>query len=192
MWSRLISQLCTLTVVAACTLPSLTWAQFDDASDLVLSPQDTQRLRDIVNTAVDPNGLTMRQVDLYREKLAAATLLGDKESIDKIMHAWLAVESNGDAKWKSINWHWNNGRRDDAYRTANELIQDRKWPPDNVRLRTQLALLKIQENDLKAAAEQIEKSETQIKYDFGQVIRRGPPPSGLPGPNLSFTWSSLS
>lgn len=173
MGSRFFHQLCALTLAIVCTVPSLAWAQFDDASDLVLSPQERQRLRNIADTPVDPNGLTMRQTDLYREKLSAATLLGDRESVDQIMRAWLAIEPNGDAKWKSINWHWNNGRRDDAYRVANELIQDRKWPPDNVRLRTQLALLKIQENDLKAAQEQIEKSESQVKYDFGQVVRRG-------------------
>ena len=173
MWSRFFSQLCGLMVVAACSLPMMARAQFDDASDLVLSPQETQRLRDLVNTPVDPNTLTMRQADLYREKQMAAIQLGDKEALDKIMTAWLAVEPNGDAKWNAVNWHWNNGRRDEAYRVGNELIQERKWPPQKVRLMIQMANLKLQEHDLKDASAYIDKAENLVKYDFGQLSRRG-------------------
>ncbi len=162
------------------------WAQLDDVSGLVLSPQEVQRLRKIVETPVDPGSLTLKKIEAYREQQRAAQLLGDQEQVDRIMEAWLPIDPVGDAKWKSIHWHWDRGRRDESFKAAEEMIQLRQWPPDNVRLRSTYAFQKIQENDLKAALEQLNKAESIIKNEFGNVPRRGAVPFWIARAELEF------
>lgn len=177
---RFASMLWRCIIFAIFISTHVAWAQFEEAADLALTPVEIQKLRKILDTPIDPGWLTLKKADAYREQLSAAQLLGDQTKIDQLIKEWLLVEPDGDAKWKSIDWHWNRGRRDEAFREAQELIQQSSQrPPDHVRLRSHLAMLKIQDNDLKAATAQIEKAESIIKYDFPQMPRRGALPFWL-------------
>lgn len=174
------------TLSLYCLIGNLASAQLDDASDLVLSAQEIQRLRNILSQPIDPDSLNLTKSEKYREKLMAAQLLGDKAITGQLLTEWLAFEPSGDAKWKSVEWLWNQGRRDDATKTINELIQERKEPTQNVRLRSLAAYLNIQENNLSQAALQVKQAESTIKYDFGRVPRNGAMPFWIARAELEF------
>ncbi len=165
---------------------NLASAQLDDASDLVLSAQEIQRLRTILSQPVDPNSLNYTKSEKYREKLMASQLLGDKVMTGQLLHEWLAFEPSGDAKWKLVEWLWDQGRREEATKAVNELIQERREPTQSVRLRALAAYLNIQENNLAKAALQVKQAESTIQYDFSRVPRNGAMPFWIARAELEF------
>jgi len=169
-----------------CLLGNPVMAQLDDASDLVLSAQEIQRLRNILSQPVDPNSLNSTKSEKYREKLMASQLLGDKVMTGQLLHEWLAFEPSGDAKWKIVEWLWDQGRREEATKTVNELIQERREPTQNVRLRALAAYLNIQENNLAKAALQVSQAEATLKYEFNRVSRFGAMPFWIARAELEF------
>lgn len=161
-------------------------AQLDDTRDMVLSAQERQRLSDVLNQTIDPNALNLTKTEKYRDKVMAAHLLGDQTRMGELLKAWLALDPSGDAKWKLVEWHWNAGQRDAAFQVVNELIQERREPTQNVRLRAQYAYYLLQENNLSEALVHMTKAEEIIKYEFRNVPRRGSMPFWIARSELEY------
>jgi CHAT domain-containing protein len=174
------------TLALSCLISNPVLAQLDDASDLVLSMQEIERLRKILNQPVDPNSLKSTKSEKYRERLMASHLLGDKVMTGQLLYEWLAFEPLGDAKWRLVEWLWDQGRRDEATATINELIQERREPTQNVRLRALAAYLNIQENNLAKAAMQVAQAEATIQYEFNRLSRSGSMPFWIARAELEF------
>ena len=173
--------LCCLTVWL-----NLAQAQFEDNSDRVLSEQETQRLTEVLNQPVDPNSLNLARAEKYREKVMAAQLLGDRVRTGQLLKEWLAFEPTGDAKWKLVEWYWYSGQRDESLRLCAELIQERRDPTSNVRLRSQMAYYLLQDGNMADAVAQINKAEEVIKYEFRSIQRRGAMPYWIARAEVEF------
>jgi hypothetical protein len=184
--TRLIRFLLSLWICVLSTTLGTAYAQLDDTQDMVLSAKEKQRLTDVLRQPIDPNALNLTKAEKYREQVMAAQLLGDQERVGELLKAWLAFEPNGDAKWKLVEWHWNAGNRDTAYQLVNELIQERREPTQNVRLRSQKAYYFLQENNLKDAAVEILKADEIIRFEFRNVPRRGAMPFWIVRSELEF------
>ncbi len=183
---RLVKFLPTIWICALSTMFGTAYAQLDDAQDMVLSAKEKQRLTDVLRQPIDPNALNLTKSEKYREQVMAAQLLGDQERVGELLKAWLIFEPTGDAKWKLVEWHWNAGNRDTAFQLVNELIQERREPTQNVRLRAQKAYYLLQENNLKDAAAEISKTDEIIRFEFRNVPRRGAMPFWITRSELEF------
>lgn len=178
--------LLSFLLLIGCVITPCAHAQLDDTQDMVLSAQERQRLQDVLRQPIDPNALNLTKTEKYREQVMAAHLLGDQARIGELLKAWLAFDPAGDAKWKIVEWHWNAGNRDSAFRTLDELIQERREPTQNVRLRAQKAFYSLQERNLTEAVAQISKADEIIRYEFRNVMRRGSMPFWIARSELEF------
>ena len=184
--TRLIRFLLSLWICVLSTTLGTAYAQLDDTQDMVLSSKERQRLTDVLRQPIDPNALNLTKTEKYREQVMAAQLLGDQERVGELLKAWLTFEPTGDAKWKLVEWHWNAGNRDTAFQLVNELIQERREPTQNARLRAQKAYYLLQENNLKDAAVEILKADEIIRFEFRNVPRRGAMPFWIARSELEF------
>ncbi len=184
--TRLIKFLLSFWICVLSTTLGSAYAQLDDTQDMVLSAQEKQRLTDVLRQPIDPKALNLTKTEKYREQVMAAQLLGDQERVGELLQAWLTFEPTGDAKWKLVEWHWNAGNRDTAFQLVNELIQERREPTQNARLRAQKAYYLLQENNLKDAAVEILKADEIIRFEFRNVPRRGAMPFWIARSELEF------
>lgn len=148
------------------------FAQDEAQQSLKLSEQETARLRAILDAPIDPNGLKSSVLEAYKQKDTAAWKLGDMVKRESILREWAAVDPN--ARWALRGFLAQTEKRPEAYELGHELIRQLKWPPDAVRLRSELARDYMNDSNLKQASVLFEEAEAIIKNELGNLNRRGP------------------
>ncbi len=164
--------LAKLLMVWVCWAGGLASAQEETQQALKLSEQEVARLKAILDAPIDPNGLKANVVEAYKQKDTAAWKLGDMGRRESILREWAAMDPN--ARWALRGFLSQTEKRAEAYELGQELVRQMKWPPDAVRLRSELARDYMNDSNLKQATALIEDAEAVIKNEFGSLNRRGP------------------
>ncbi|MDO9278517.1 MAG: CHAT domain-containing protein [Polaromonas sp.] len=146
-------------------------AQLAEEPVTSLSEPETLRLRQILDTPMDSTALKVTKIAQFREKDLAAFKLGDIVSRESNARAWALVDP-GDGKWSLMSILAGTEKRAESYQLGKELINENKWPPSAVRLRTQIALNYVDDNNMKEAGRLIDEAEKIIRYEFSQIKRR--------------------
>ncbi|OYU31753.1 MAG: hypothetical protein CFE39_06890 [Comamonadaceae bacterium PBBC2] len=160
-----------LLIVLSCLVGSLASAQEEAQQTLKLSEQEVARLKAILDSPIDPNGLRSNVLEAYKQKDTAAWKLGDMSRRESILREWAALEPN--ARWALRGFLSQTEKRAEAYELGRELIGQLKWPPDAVRLRCELARDYMNDSNFKQATALLEEAEAVIKNEFGSLNRRG-------------------
>ena len=147
-------------------------AQLAEEPVAILSNSETLRLRQILDTPIDPNTLNINKIAAFRQKDMAAFKLGDFVAMESNAREWALVQPE-DGKWRLMSILAGTEKRAESYLLAQELINETPWKHSSVRLRVQLARYYMDDNRLKEAQRLIDESEKIVRYDFGQVPRRG-------------------
>ncbi|MEY3871043.1 MAG: hypothetical protein RLZZ296_38 [Pseudomonadota bacterium] len=159
---------CVLTLFSQCV-----YAQIgDEAEAAVLSAEETVRLREVLDTAIDPDTLHLKKSALFRQKDLAAFRLGDIASRERNAREWMLVDPI-DGKWSLMMVLSDTERKSESYRLGKELISDAKWAPSSVRLRVIVAKNYLNDSNLKQASQLIDEAEKIIRFEFGRIPVRG-------------------
>jgi tetratricopeptide (TPR) repeat protein len=147
-------------------------AQLAEEPATNLSEAEALRLRQILDTPIDLNTLNLNKIKLFRQKDLAAFKLGDFVALEKNAREWALVEPE-DGKWRLMSILAGTEKRAESYQLVQELINETRWKPSAVRLRSQLARNYMDDNRLKEAGQLIDEAEKIVRYDFSQIPRRG-------------------
>jgi len=147
-------------------------AQLAEEPVTKLSEAETVLLRQILDAPMDPNSLNLNKITVFRQKDMAAFKLGDIVALEKNSREWAKVEPM-DGKWRLMSTLAGTEKRAEAYVLGQELINETPWKHSAVRLRVQLARYYMDDNRLKDAKRLIDEAEKIVRYDFGQIPRRG-------------------
>lgn len=136
-----------------------------------LSPQERERLQAILDKPVDTNALFASRILQHREKDLAAFKLGESARREENLRAWAAMDAEG--KWGLFSYLADTENRAEAYRLGHELVNEQRWPPNRVRLRTQLARYYIDDSNLKEATKLLTEAESILRSDVRNMPMRG-------------------
>jgi len=160
-------------------------AQLADEPVANLSEAETLRLRQILDTLIDPSKLNASKIELFRQKSIAAFKLGDFVAMEKNAREWALVEPV-DGKWSLMSVLAGTEKRAESYKLAQELINEVAFKPNAVRLRAQLARYYMEDNRLKDAKQLIDEAEKMVRFDLSQVPRRGDTPFYIARAEMEF------
>ena len=176
MSQRLSASVAFAVVFFASLFTGSSWAQLEEISQLKLSPQETQRLQEVMNKPVDPGSLNSTKISLLKSKSDAARMLGDAVSEEKFLRELLPIGTDFHAKFALRELLWQLGRREEAYQLGEAITQEATWPPLAVTSRVELSFYYMQDQNLKKAEELISKAGEIIRNEFGRVPRQGVAP----------------
>lgn len=137
-----------------------------------LSPQERERLQEILDKPVDPSSLYTSRTGIYRQKDLAAFKLGDAVKREENLREWANFDPT-EGKWGLMSLLMGTEKRAEAYQLGQELIQTQKWPPSAVRLRLQLANEYLTDSNLKESGRLLSEAESLLKYEVRNMPRRG-------------------
>jgi CHAT domain-containing protein len=140
----------------------------DEAETTVLSAEETTRLREVLDKAIDPETLNIKKSALFRQKDLAAFRLGDIVSRERNAREWMLVESIP-GKWSLMVALSDTEKKSESYRLGQELISEVKWAPSAVRLRIFLVKNYLFDGNLKHSLQLIDEAEKIIRFEFGRV-----------------------
>ena len=176
MSQRLVVWVAFALALFASLFASPSWAQLEEISQLKLSPQETQRLQEVMNKPVDPGSLNSTKISLLREKSDAARKLGDAVNEEKFLRELLPIGTDFHAKFALRELLWQLGRREEAYQLGEAITQEATWPPLAVTSRVELSFYYMQDQNLNKAEELISKAGEIIRNEFGRISRQGMTP----------------
>lgn len=159
-------------VAVACAGACLVQAQSFDEAGVRLSPQERERLQQILDKPVDPNSLFSSRTEVYRQKDLAAFKLGDALKREENLREW-AKSDPMEAKWGLMGLLMGTEKRAEAFQVGQELIQLQKWPPSAVRIRLQVANEYLNDSNIKEAGRLLSEAEALLKTDVRNMPRRG-------------------
>lgn len=180
LWMGLLCLLSLFSLVAH--------AQMGDEPPAILSEAETLRWRQILDAPLDTSMLNTSKSREFGRKVMAAAMLGDIASQERYAREWLHIDPIV-AKWNLYYLLKGTEKRAEAYQFGRMLIQEDKWPPSGVRIRAELANNYIQDQDFKQAGQLLDEAEKIIRFEFGNVSKRGEAPFFLARAELEFYMS---
>jgi len=136
-----------------------------------ISEAERARLMAILNEPIAENMLHANKIELLKQKDAAAFKLGDQVKMEEVLRAWAAIDPN--ARWRLRDFLSMTAKREEAYAIGLELVQEIKYAPSAVRIRTTLANNYIDDSNLQAARKLLEEAEQIIRQEWSRVPRGG-------------------
>ena len=136
-------------------------AQIIDAPAIVLQPAEIQRLRDILNTEIDPNQLNSKKIEQFKQKELAAVKLGDMAAREKNLREWMKVEEEG--AWILRSYLAGTERRAEAYELGHEIMAKASWPPVKARMGIFVAENYVEDGDLTRASSLLSNAENTLR-----------------------------
>ena len=150
-----------IACIALCVFAALGGAQTIEAPAIVLEPAEIQRLRDTLNTEIDPNQLNSKKVEQFKQKELAAVKLGDMAAREKNLREWMKVEEEGG--WILRSYLANTERRAEAYELGHELIAKTNWPPSKARMSIYVAENYVEDGNLTRAIALLNSAESTLR-----------------------------
>jgi CHAT domain-containing protein len=148
------------------------WSQALDQAGVQISEQERTQLRAILDAPIDEKLLFSAQINQYRQKDLAAFKLGDMVAREAILRAWMKIDPL-EGKWGLFTLLGDTSQRAEAYQLGQELLQEQRWPPTQVRLRVQLARYHMEDNNLSQANKLLTESQQIFQSEMRNLPRRG-------------------
>lgn len=159
MKSQALRQILIAVFIAA--LSPMGGAQIIDAPAIVLEQAEVERLRAIVDKAIDPSLLNSAKIELFKQKELAAVKLGDMVTREKNLREWMKVEDEGG--WILRSYLANTERRAEAYELGHDLIAKTNWPPSKARMSIYVAENYVEDGNLTRAANLLGNAENTLR-----------------------------
>ncbi len=180
---RLLRWLATALVPLA--LCAAAHAQLEAGVENALSPAETARLREVLERPFDPSALNQMKSELHRQKDLAAFRLGDVVFQEKNAREWMQIEPV-DGKWALMLTLSGTERKQEAFQLGKELLQQVRWPPSAVRLRSHLATSYMNDSNLKEASRLLNEAEALVQSDVKRLPLRGDTPFHVARAEMDF------
>jgi len=149
-----------------------THAQLADEPLVHLSDAEAQRLRQVLDTPIDPNTFNLNKTALFRQKKLAALRLGDMAAMERYGREWALVDPV-EGKWALMIALAGTEKRAEAYVLGRQAVEANRWPPNSVRIKVKMAEYHLQDNQLQDAKRLLDEAEKILRFEFRQLPRQG-------------------
>ncbi len=131
-----------------------------------LSAAEVEQLRSVLKEPAPSGGLTIQIDQHYRKLDAAAFKLGDMKERERVLREWSEVSTDLDARWTYASFLLNTEKIQEGLGLFEALVKDTKTPDAQIRSRTRLALVYLDQSNLKRAKELLDEASETIKRTF--------------------------
>lgn len=159
-----------IVLITLYLVPFLVSAQTDLA--LVgnkLGSVEIDQLRNILKEHPPTGGLMLDIDQHYRKLDAAAFKLGDMKERERVLREWSDVSTDLDARWTYASFLLNTEKIQEGLVLFEALVKDTKSPDTQVRSRARLAIVYIDQSNLKRGQELLDEAGEIIKKNFNSM-----------------------
>jgi CHAT domain-containing protein len=131
-----------------------------------LSTLEIEQLRNVLKE-LPPVGSSTQQIDQhYRKHDAAAFKLGDMKERERVLREWSEASTDLDARWTYASLLFNTEKIQEGLVLFEALVKDTKTPDSQIRSRARLAIVYIDQSNLKRGQELLDEASEIIKRTF--------------------------